>query len=129
MTGLSRGAAAALGILVAMLLGFGGVEELVVVGVRGGEVQPLLIGMAGAFVSLVLALAVLALWRRHASARRLAVGAALAAIVVHGYGALPPHRNVGLLALAVAAAYGATLLGIALGHPTGPPRGRHDAAT
>jgi hypothetical protein len=126
MTAVSRGAAAALGILVAMLLGFGGVEELVV---RGGEVQPLLVGLAGAFVSVLLALAALALWRRHASARRLAVAAALAAIVVHAYGALPPHRNVGILALAVAAAYGTALLGIVLGHRTGPPHGRRDAAT
>lgn len=124
-----RGAAAVLGVLVATFLGFGAVEELVVRGVRGGEVQPLLVGIAGAFVSLLLALAALALWRRHASARRLAVAAAVAAIVVHAYGALPPHRNVGFLALAVAAAYGAALLGLALGHRTGAPYGHHDPAT
>jgi hypothetical protein len=129
MTVVSRDAAAALGILVATFLGFGAVEELVVPGVRGGEVQPLLVGLAGAFISVLLALAALALWRRHASARRLAVAAALAAIVVHAYGALPPHRNVGILALAVAAAYGTALLGIALGHRTGPPHGRRDADT
>jgi hypothetical protein len=123
-----RGAAAILGVLVATFLGFGAVEELVVRGIRGGEIQPLLIGMAGAFVSLLLALAALALWRRHASAGRLAVAASVAAIVVHAYGALPPHRNVGLLALAVAAAYGAALLGIALGHRTAPSREHRDPA-
>lgn len=129
MTAFWRSAAVVLGILVATFLGFGAVEEFVVRGVRGGEVQPLLVGLAGAFVSLLLALAALALWRQHASARLLAIVAAFGAIVVHAYAALPPHRNVGLLALVVAAAYGAGLLGIALGHPAVPPRGHRDSAT
>jgi hypothetical protein len=124
MTVKSRGAAAALGILMAALLGFGAVEELIVRGVRGGEVQPLVVGLAGALVSLLLALATVALWRQHTEARGLAIVAALAAIAFHGYAAMPPHRNVGLLVLVVAAAYGAVLLGIALGHPTASVRGQ-----
>lgn len=114
-----RGAAGMLGVLVATFLGFGAVEELVVRGIRGGEVQPLLVGLVGAFVSLLLAIAALALGRRSASSRRLAIAAAVAAIVFHSYAALPPHRYVGFLVLAVAAAYGAVLLGIALRHSTG----------
>ncbi len=117
MTVMLRGAVVALGILVAIFLGFGAVDELLVRGIRGGEVQPLIIGLVGTTVSLLIALAALSLWRQHRSARRLAVGAAVAAIVFHAYAALPPHRNVGLLALLVAAAYAATLLGTALGHP------------
>jgi hypothetical protein len=128
MTILSRGAAAALGILVATLLGFGAVEELVVRGVRGGEVQPLLVGLAGAFVSLLLVLAVLALWRHHVSARPLAIVAAIAATVFHAYAALPPHRYVGFLVLALATVYGAVLLVIALRHATPVrPRGHRDS--
>ncbi len=122
MTVMSRGAAATLGILVAAFLGFGAVEELIVRGARGGEVQPLVVGLAGALVSLLLALAAFALWRQHAGAPRLGLVAALAAIVFHAYAAMPPHRNVGLLALVVAVAYGAVLLGIALGHQSGSSR-------
>lgn len=113
MTVLSQGAAAVVGVLVAAFLGFGAVEELIVRGVRGGEVQPLIVGLLGAVVSLLLALASLALWRRHTSARRLAIVAAIAAITFHAYAALPPHRNVGLLVLMVAGAYAVALLGLA----------------
>lgn len=123
MTVVLRGAAATLGILVATFLGLGAVEELVVRGIRGGEVQPLVVGLAGAVVSLLLALASLALWREHAGARRLAILAALAAMVFHAYAAMPPHRNVGLLVLLVAAVYGVVLLGIALGRQSASPRG------
>jgi hypothetical protein len=59
---------------------------------------------------------VLALWRQHRNARRLAIVAAVAGIAFHAYAALPPHRNAGVLVLLIAAAYSATLLGIALGH-------------
>ena len=61
MTVLSQGAAAVVGVLVAAFLGFGAVEELIVRGVRGGEVQPLIVGLLGTVVSLLLALASLAL--------------------------------------------------------------------
>ncbi len=114
MTVLSRGAAAVVGVLVAAFLGFGAVEELIVRGVRGGEVQPLIVGLLGAVVSVLLALASLALWRRHTRARRLAIVAAIAAMTFHAYAALPPHRNAGFLVLIVAGAYAVTLLGLAL---------------
>ena len=103
------------GVLVALFLGFGAVEEFVVRGVRGGEVQPLLVGLAGIVVSLLLAASGVALWRRWPSARRLALLAAVSSVVFHVYAALPPHRNVGLLALLVGAGYGLLLLGVALG--------------
>jgi hypothetical protein len=122
MTVLARGALASLGILVAAFLGFGAIEELVVRGIRGGEVQPLIVGLVGAVVSVLLAVASLALSRQYADARGIAIVAALAAIVFHAYAAMPPHRNVGYLVLAVAAAYGAVLLGIALGPQSASPR-------
>jgi len=123
MTVLSRGAYAALGLLVAAFLGFGAIEELVVRGIRGGEVQPLIVGLVGAVVSMLLAVAALALSRQRAAARGLAIVAGLAAIAFHAYAAMPPHRNVGFLVLVVAAAYGAVLLGIALGPQRASPRG------
>ena len=126
MTAVSRGASAALGILVAAFLGFGAIQELVVRGVRGGELQPLIIGMVGSVVSVLLAVASVALWRRYARARRLAIVAAIAAIVFHAYAALPPHRYVGWLVLVVATAYALTLLGLARGDTPEPRRGGSD---
>jgi len=105
---------AALSILVALFLGFGAVEEFVVRGVRGGEVQPLIVGLVGAGVSVLLIAAGVAHWRRGASARRLVPCAAVVTVAFHVYAALPPHRNVGLLALLVGAGYGLALLGVAL---------------
>ena len=102
-------------ILVALFLGYGAVEEFVVRGVRGGEVQPLIVGLVGVVVSLMLAAAGVAIWRRHPSARRLALLAAASSVAFHVYAALPPHRNVGILALLVGAGFGLLLLGVALG--------------
>ena len=105
---------AILNILVALFLGYGAAEEFWIRGVRGGEVQPLVVGLTGAFVSVLLALSGVGLWRRWANARRLAVAAAVLSILFHVYAALPPHRNAGILVLLVGAGYGLILLGIAL---------------
>lgn len=106
---------AVLSILVALFLGYGAVEELIVRGIRGGEAQPLVVGLAGISVSLLLIAAGVAFWRRRTEARRLMLAAAVASVAFHLYAALPPHRNVGVLALLVGAGYGLVLLGVALG--------------
>ncbi len=103
---------AVLNILVALFLGYGAGEEFWERGVRGGELQPLVIGLAGASVSLLLALSGVWLWRRRPNARTLTVVAALLSIVFHVYAALPPHRNVGILVLLVGAGYGLLLLAV-----------------
>ncbi|HEY9404015.1 MAG TPA: hypothetical protein VIQ24_15250 [Pyrinomonadaceae bacterium] len=103
---------AILNILVALFLGYGAVEEFWVRGVRGGEMQPLVVGLMGAFVSVLLALSGVWLLRRRPDARTLAIVAAVLSIVFHVYAACPPHRNVGILVLLVGAGYGLFLLGI-----------------
>jgi hypothetical protein len=103
-----------LSILVALFLGFGVVQEFIVRGVRGGEVQSLLVGLAGMVVSVLLATSGIALWRQWTAARRLVLFAAISLIVFHVYAALPPHRNVGMLALIVGAGYGLILLAVSL---------------
>lgn len=105
---------ALLNILVALFLGYGAVEEFWIRGVRGGEVQPLVVGLVGTFVSVLFALSGLALWRRRPNARALAVVAAVLSILFHVYAAFPPHRNVGILVLLVGAGYGLILLAITL---------------
>lgn len=97
-------------ILVAVVLGYGAVEELWVRGVRGGETQPLVVGIVGALVCLLLLLAGVARLRRSAGERRLAVASGLLLILFHLYAALPPHRNVGIAVAAVATIYGLVLL-------------------
>ena len=101
---------ALLNTVVALFLGYGAVEELWVRGIRGGEIQPLVIGIVGALVSLALAVSGFAHWRRRPSARQLTIFTAVALIAFHVYAALPPHRNVGILAALVATVYGIVLL-------------------
>ena len=112
-------------IVVALFLGYGAVEELWIRGVRGGETQPLVVGIVGALVSLALAVSGVAHWRRRGDARQLLVFAAVALIAFHVYAALPPHRNAGIAVLVVATAYGVALLAVSLagrGRRTRPVR-------
>ena len=103
-----------LNIVVALFLGYGAVEELIVRGVRGGETQPFVIGAVGIVVSALLVASGIALWRRRSGARRLALVAAVASVLFHVYAALPPHRNVGILVLLIGAGYGLLLLALTL---------------
>src|SRR5262245_49565387 len=98
-------------ILIALFLGYGAVGEFIVPGLKGGQTQPLLMGLIGIIVNLLLVTSAIALWRRWPSARMLTVIAAVSLIAFHVYGALPPHRNVGILVMLVAVAYGLILLG------------------
>jgi len=102
--------------VIAIALGFGAVQELVVRGVRGGEPQPLAVGAVGAVgavASGLLLAAAAALWREAAGAPRLAGVAAAVSAGFHAYAALPPHRNVGPAALLLALAASAALLWLA----------------
>ena len=105
---------AVLSILVALFLGFGAVQEIIVPGIQGGLIQALVVGIAGTFVSVLLAVSGIASWQQWAVARRLVPLAAISLIVFHVYAALPPHRNVGMLALIVAVGYGLILLASSL---------------
>ena len=101
-------------IAVALFLGYGAVDELWERGIRGGETQPLVIGIVGALVSLALAVSGVARLRRWANVRQLQIFAALLLIAFHVYAALPPHRNVGIAVLVIATGYGLLLLAVSL---------------
>ena len=101
-------------IMIALLLGFGAVQEFIVDGVWGGGVQPLLMGLAGMIVSLLLMTSGIAFWRGWPSARRLVLLAGVSSVVFHIYAALPPHPNVGVFALLIGVGYGLVLLFVAL---------------
>jgi peptidoglycan/LPS O-acetylase OafA/YrhL len=104
---------AVLNIVVALVLGFGVVQEFIVRGLRDRESQPF-IGLAGIVVSVLFITSGVAMWRKWPSARRLAIVTAVSSILFHVYAALPPHRNVGPPALIIGAGYGLVLLIITL---------------
>src|SRR5262245_12825733 len=96
--------------LVALLTGFGGVQELVVRGIINHEVYPAIIGTIGTVISVLFLLSGIAMWRKWPSTRRLAIVTAILSIVFHVYAELPPHRTVGPPALIVGAGFGLVLL-------------------
>jgi tryptophan-rich sensory protein len=96
--------------LVALLTGFGAVQELIVPGIIGGGVQPAIIGMIGTVISVLFLISGIAMWRKWPSTRRLAIVTAVFSIVFHVYGALPPHRNMGYPALIIGVGFGLVLL-------------------
>ena len=105
---------AVLNIVVALLLGFGAVQEFIVRGLRDREVQPFFIGLAGIVVSVLFITSGIAIWRKWPSARRLAIVTAVSSILFHVYLALPPHRSLGAPALIIGVGYGLVLLVITL---------------
>jgi hypothetical protein len=109
-------------IVVAIFLGYGAVQELIVRGIRGGETQPFFVGLVGLMVSLLVASSGIALLRKWPVARRLVLLAGISSLAFHVYAALPPHRNVGLLVLLVGAGYGAILLCVTLSSGGGRTR-------
>jgi hypothetical protein len=96
--------------LVALLTGFGAVQELIVRGIINHDVQSAIIGTIGTVVSILFLLSGIAMWRKWASMRRLAIGTAILSILFHVYAALPPHRKVGPPALIIGAGFGLVLL-------------------
>lgn len=106
--------------VVALFLGFGAVQELIVRGIGNGEVQPAIVGIAGAVASLLVLTAGVAYARRRPYARKLCLIAAVVSVVVHGYASLPPHVNVGRLALLVAVLSAVVLVAAALRTPREP---------
>jgi hypothetical protein len=96
--------------VIGFLLGLGGLREFLVDGIWYGQLQPLLVGAAGALVASLLLLAALAIWRRWSRWPRLAAFAGAVSIVFHVYAALQPERNVGLLAMTLGIGVGVALL-------------------
>ena len=100
----------ALNVLVAVLTGFGALQEFIIWGVLDQKLQPFLIRLVGVFVSVLFITSGIAIWRRWRTARRLIMATGSLSILVHVYGALPPHRNMGYVALLVGAGYGMLML-------------------
>ena len=96
--------------VIGFLLGLGGLREFLVRGIWFGQLQPLLVGAAGALVSCMLLLAAIAIWLQWSRWPRLAALAGALSIVFHVYGAVQPERNVGVLAMTLGVGIGVALL-------------------
>ena len=101
---------AILTILVGLLVGFGGMQELIVRGIIDHEVYPAILGLIGTIIAILFIVSGIAMWRKWPNTRRLVIVTSILSIVFHVYAALPPHRNVGPAALIVGAGFGLVLL-------------------
>lgn len=99
-----------LNMLVALLTGFGAGQEFIIRGIRDRQMQPLLISLVGIIVSILFVTSGIALLRQWPTVRRLIALTGALSILLHVYGALPPHRNMGFFALIVGAGYGLVML-------------------
>ena len=99
-----------LNVLVGLLLAFGGIQEVVVRGILGGERVPFIVGAIGTVVSLLLSLSGIALWRGWRGARQLTLFACGLVAAFCVIAALPPSRYVGLFALLVGVCYPAVVV-------------------
>jgi hypothetical protein len=100
----------ALNMLAALFTGFGALQEFIIGGIRYQKMQPFLISLAGIIVSILFIASGIALLRRWSTVRRLITFTGTLSILLHVYGALPPHRNMGFPPLLVGAGYGLVML-------------------
>jgi hypothetical protein len=99
-----------LNILVALALGFGAGQEFVTRGISDGQLQPLLLSSAAILVSVLFIISAIAMSRQWTTVRRLLVLTGVLSILIHIYGALPPHRNMGYPALLIGAGYALVMM-------------------
>jgi hypothetical protein len=99
-----------LNILVALALGFGATQEFVMGGLLGGKVQPFLLSSAAIVVSVLFVISAIAMLRQWTAVRRLVLLTGVLSILIHTYGALPPHRNMGYPALLIGAGYALVMI-------------------
>jgi hypothetical protein len=97
-------------LVVALLTGLGAWQGFIVWGILNPQMQPLLVSLSGIIVSLLFAISAIAMLGRWPKARGLIILTGTLSILLHVYGALPPHRNMGILALIVGAGYGLVVL-------------------
>ncbi len=100
----------ALNILVAFALGFGAVPEFAIRGIGKGQLQPFFLSSAAILVSILFIISAVAMLREWTTARPLVLITGVLSILVHLYGALPPHRNMGYLALLIGAGYAVVMI-------------------
>jgi hypothetical protein len=99
-----------LNVVVALALGFGAVQEFVMSGILGGKLQPFFLSAAAIIVSVLFVISAIAMLRHWRSVRSLVLITGVLSMLVHIYGALPPHRNMGYPALLLGAGYALVMM-------------------
>ena len=99
-----------LNIVVALLTAYGALPEFIISSLFSRQLQPFLVSLLGIIVSLLFLTSGIAMLRRWATTRRLIIVTGTLSILLHVYGALPPHRIMGIVALIVGAGYGLLML-------------------
>jgi hypothetical protein len=99
-----------LNLLVAALTAYGAGQEFIVRVILCRQTQPFLLSLGGLIVSSLFMISGVAMFRQWLTARRLVLATGTLSILLHVYGALPPHRNMGYGALLVGAGYGLVML-------------------
>lgn len=97
-------------LLVALALGFPAVQELATGGIHEGKQQLLLISSAGILVSILFIVSAVAMLREWTAGRSLVFVTGVLSVLVHVYGALPPHPIMGYLALLIGAGYAVVMM-------------------
>jgi hypothetical protein len=101
---------AVLNIVVALALGFGAVQEFVFAGILDGKLQPFILSSAAIIVSVLFVVSAIAMLRQWPGVRRLVVITGILSMLIHIYGALPPHRIIGYAALLLGAGYALVMM-------------------
>jgi hypothetical protein len=96
-------------VLVAFVLGFPAVQEFVV-RIRDGRLQPFFLSSAAIMVSILFIISAVALLREWTAVRSWVFITGVLSLLVHVYGALPPHRIIGYLALLIGAGYAVVMV-------------------
>ena len=96
----------ALNTLVSLAIGFGAIQHFIFDGVGERQLQPSLLGLGATFVSIMYLTTGIALFRQWPTEGRLINLTGMLSILLHVYGVLPPHRNMGFFVLMLGAGYG-----------------------
>jgi hypothetical protein len=99
-----------LNMLVAVPMVYGAGQEILARGILKYQTQPFLLSLAAIVVSILFVTSGIAMLRRWSTARRLIITTGMLSMLVHVYGSLPPHRNMGYPALLAGAGYGFLML-------------------
>jgi cyanate permease len=100
----------AFNILVALVMGFFALREFATSGIRDHRLQPFVLSSAAIVVSILFIISAVAMLREWATARSLVLVTGVLSVLVHVYGVLPPHRNMGYQALLIGAGYGLVMI-------------------
>ena len=100
----------ALNILVALVLGFAAVQDVATRDIRDSRLQPFVLSSAVIVVSILFIISAVAMWREWTTARSLVLITGVTSLLVHVYGVLPPHRNMGFVALLIGAGYAVVMI-------------------